>query len=171
MKKEYKVGDKVKTVQMGECTIVGIDLEPGSLYMYDVKNDLNSEGVESYTSDWKYHKNDAYPSLIGGWQKIPPIIIGRWMLVSDDPDDDWIKRFVVKKVKNRGGLARNGYLAIFGASTEEELAEADDTVIYDYAKELESETEEKAESPEEQIGAMFNKALEEDENCYRRKSR
>ena len=169
MKKEYKVGDKVKTVQMGECTIVGIDLEPGSLYMYDIKNDLNSEGVESYTSDWKYHKNDAYPSLIGEQKKIHPIIIGRWMLVSDSGSGgDWVKRFVIKKL---GKKVKSRYLVFANVENEEDLVYADDTIIYDYAKELESEIEEKVESPEEQIGAMFNKALEEDENCYRRKSR
>lgn len=153
MKKEYKVGDKVKTVQMGECTIVGIDLEPGSLYMYDVKNDLNSEGVESYTSDWKYHKNDAYSSLIEDEKKLPSSFINKWMLVSDDKRD-WKKRFVIKKFV--GHDEYNGFLVFCEAENIEELELVSDTSIYEYVKELEElEPEGQINSHKQQIDKMF----------------
>ena len=142
--KTYKLGDRVKTVQLGECTIVGIEYDASSPYMYDVIGDLAPEETECYTSDWKYSVNDAYPSLVEN-EKPHPIIIGRWMLVSDDKAN-WKKRFVIKKIGE-------GYLAFANTQTEEELTEAEDTIVFDYAKEI--EPEEEINSHKQQIDKMF----------------
>ncbi len=151
--KKYKLGDRVKTVQLGECTIVGIDTDACNPYMYDVIGDLDPEETESYTSDWKYSVNDAYSSLIGEQKKIHPIIIGRWMLVSDSGSGgDWVKRFVIKKL---GKKVKSRYLVFANVENEEDLVYADDTIIYDYAKELESEIEEQINSHKQQIDKMF----------------
>lgn len=163
MKKEYKVGDCVKTIELGEGIIAEVNFTED--YYYKVASN-NSKHCESYTKDWKNYEDNAYSSLVE--DEIHPIIIGRWMLVSDDKTD-WRKRFVIKAMGNK----KQSYLVFANTENEEQLAYADDTIVFDYAKEIESEAEpdKKIESPEEQIDEMFNKALEEDENCYRRKSR
>lgn len=153
--KTYKLGDRVKTVQLGECTIIGIDIDTDTStpYMYDVIGDLDPEETESYTSDWEYSVNDEYSSLIEDEKKLPSSFINKWMLVSDDKLD-WKKRFVIKKFVGHDGY--NGVLVFCEAENIEELELVSDTSIYEYVKELEEiEPEEQISSHKQQIDKMF----------------
>ena len=147
--KTYKIGDRVKTIQRGECTIIGIEHDASSPYMYDVRVDGAPEETESYTSDWKYRVDDAYPSLVEA-ERPHPIIIGKWMLVSDDKVN-WKKRFVIKTT----GSTRSGYLVFTNTENEEQLTDADDTTVFNFVKEIEIEPEEQISSHKQQIDKMF----------------
>lgn len=159
MKKKYKVGDRVKTIELGEGTIEEVNYSKD--YYYKV---VNGKHCESYTKDWKNYEHNAYSSLVEDEEMSHPVIIGRWMLVSDDKTE-WRKRFVIKTVGNN---IKQSYLVFSNTENEEQLVYADDTTTFDYVKEIESELKEKIKSPEEQIGTMFNEVLKgEEENDYR----
>ncbi len=136
-----KVGDTIWTINEGEVKVISIELKDA----FPIKIDNLT-----YTLEGKCHFYDKYPSA---FIRNPFENIGfqeRWMMVSHN-GYDWVKRKVVAKYNSR-------FVAIGGATTDEEANKGTSVTSWDHAKEIEKPKD--IELTLEQIAEKFGVSVE-----------
>lgn len=89
METKFKLGQKVWSIQLGDCEVTNIEDSP-----YPIRC-LNKEGRSGlYYPNGEYTRNDHSPSLFSS----NPFFEERVMEVRDFEDDIWVKAFVVSNI-------------------------------------------------------------------------
>jgi hypothetical protein len=125
--KEFKVGDKVISIKLGECVVASISDDKN----YPIIVTSKKGRCDCYSVTGKSNLSDEYESLFhpesNPFKK--PDFEPRWMMVSSD-GERWNKRFVFM-VKN------SNFYAWIDAETDEQVLIKTSIHIWNYAKEIE----------------------------------
>ncbi len=121
METKFKIGQKVWSIQLGDCEVVAI---------YDKKDDgivcqNKCNKTAYYYPDGKYLSKDTAPSLFSS----NPFFEERVMEVRDFEDDIWVKRVVFMQKEGK-------FIAWQNAVSLEESKSELSTASWNYAREI-----------------------------------